>query len=67
MSKAGPTIVDKKDTCMSETGRIRFRRVRFQTPSSVSFLALIALNAPKSAQKSANTSPQKGVKIANQV
>ena len=24
----------------SETGRIRFRRVRFQTPSSVSFLAL---------------------------
>ena len=28
------------EQCRSETGRIRFRRVRFRTPNSVSFLGL---------------------------
>ena len=30
----------RRDEEESETGRIRFRRVQFQTPSSVSFFAL---------------------------
>ena len=33
-------MVNVAETRKSETGRIRFRRVRFQTPNSVSFLAL---------------------------
>ena len=32
----------------SETGRIRFRRVRFQTPNSVSFLGLTEFRGPNS-------------------
>ena len=38
LSKEMPEI--PKIHCFSETGRIRFRRVRFQTPNSVSFFVL---------------------------
>ena len=38
--------------CGSETGRIRFRRVRFQTPSSVSFLALTEFRGASSVSSS---------------
>ena len=36
----------------SETGRIRFRRVRFQTPNSVSFLALTEFRGENSVSSS---------------
>ena len=37
---------------LSETGRIRFRRVRFQTPNSVSFLGLTEFRGANSASSS---------------
>ena len=37
---------------ISETGRIRFRRVRFQTPNSVSFLALTEFRGENSVSSS---------------
>ena len=33
-------VLDRPEIKTSETGRIRFRRVRFQTPSSVNFFGL---------------------------
>ena len=42
---------------LSETGRIRFRRVRFQTPNSVSFLALTELRGANSASSSQSLFP----------
>ena len=37
---------------ISETGRLRFRRVRFQTPNSVSFLGLTEFRGANSASSS---------------
>ena len=39
----------------SQRGRIRFRRVRFQTPNSVSFLALTEFRGESSVSSSQNT------------
>ena len=38
--------------CFSETGRIRFQRVRFQTPNSVSFLGLTEFRGANSVSSS---------------
>ena len=38
--KLSPTRICDSHSLLSETGRIRFQRARFQTPNSVSFLAL---------------------------
>ena len=38
----------RSDRGFSETGRIRFRRVRFQTPNSVSFFGLTEFRGPNS-------------------
>ena len=45
-------LVPNCDSQSSETGRIRFRRVRFQTPSSVSFLALTEFRGENSVSSS---------------
>ena len=42
----------KKCCASSETGRVRFRRARFQTPSSVSLLALTELRGENSVSSS---------------